>query len=591
MRGGNVENPVMQILGHKKIASGGANERYRVLVSDGCHLNSFAMLATQLNGKLQSGELGEYTVIQINRYITSLVNNTGKSDKRVMIILDLAVLAAGAQVGLKIGNPVPLPDDLNSVANAENSRPTPQVNGPAALPQQNRAPPAQRVPSSPMDTMHTHPISSLNPYQNRWVIRARVTNKTPIKTWSNSRGEGKLFSMDLVDESGEIRATAFKEQCDKFYDLIEVNNVYFISRCSVKTANKQFSNLRNDYELSFTSDTQVIPCHDDSSDLPSLSFSFTPLQKLAEIDPNNVVDVIGVCKSANDVQTLIARSTNRELKKREVLIVDESNVGVNITLWGTQAEEFDVTKHPVVAIKGAKVNEFGGSKSVSVLQSSVLQLDPDIPVAHHLRGWFDRGGAHAETINISQRVEGALGGSAPWMTLHEARVKQLGSKDKADYFMCKATILVIRSENSIYKACPTAECKKKVIDMRNGMYRCEKCNQEFPNFTYRLLLSMNLGDWTGQQWVTSFQEQAEMILETTSNELGELADDNDKFLEVFSAAAFKSYIFKLRAKVETFNDESRMKTTVANVIPLNYKEYNRRLIESIKKRSGLGTKQ
>ena len=28
--------------------------------------------------------------------------------------------------------------------------------------------------------------------------------------------------MDLIDESGEIRATAFKEQCDKYYDMIEV---------------------------------------------------------------------------------------------------------------------------------------------------------------------------------------------------------------------------------------------------------------------------------------------------------------------------------------------------------------------------------
>ena len=57
---------------------------------------------------------------------------------------------------------------------------------------------------------------------NRWVIKVRVTNKSPIKTWSNSRGEGKLFSMDLIDESGEIRCTAFRDQCEKFYDMIEV---------------------------------------------------------------------------------------------------------------------------------------------------------------------------------------------------------------------------------------------------------------------------------------------------------------------------------------------------------------------------------
>jgi ssDNA-binding replication factor A large subunit len=56
------------------------------------------------------------------------------------------------------------------------------------------------------------------------VIKARVTSKSPVRTWTNARGEGKLFSMDLIDESGEIRATAFKEQCEKFYDMIEVTH-------------------------------------------------------------------------------------------------------------------------------------------------------------------------------------------------------------------------------------------------------------------------------------------------------------------------------------------------------------------------------
>lgn len=46
-----------------------------------------------------------------------------------------------------------------------------------------------------------------------------------MRTWSNSRGEGKLFSMNLVDESGEIKATAFKEQADKYFDMVEVNKV------------------------------------------------------------------------------------------------------------------------------------------------------------------------------------------------------------------------------------------------------------------------------------------------------------------------------------------------------------------------------
>lgn len=72
----------------------------------------------------------------------------------------------------------------------------------------------------------------------RWIIRAKVQFKSPIRTWSNSKGEGKLFSMDLVDESGEIRATGFRDTVDKFYEMIEVISKFvwrwqalFISMC------------------------------------------------------------------------------------------------------------------------------------------------------------------------------------------------------------------------------------------------------------------------------------------------------------------------------------------------------------------------
>ena len=46
------------------------------------------------------------------------------------------------------------------------------------------------------------PISGLNMYSNRWTIRAKVSGKSDIKTWSNAKGEGSLFSMELLDSSG-----------------------------------------------------------------------------------------------------------------------------------------------------------------------------------------------------------------------------------------------------------------------------------------------------------------------------------------------------------------------------------------------------
>ena len=60
---------------------------------------------------------------------------------------------------------------------------------------------------------------------NRWSIKARVTNKSAIRTWSNAKGEGKLFSVEFIDQSGEIKATGFTDVVDRFYDLLQIDHV------------------------------------------------------------------------------------------------------------------------------------------------------------------------------------------------------------------------------------------------------------------------------------------------------------------------------------------------------------------------------
>lgn len=80
------------------------------------------------------------------------------------------------------------------------------------------------TPRTPSGTA-VMPISALNPYQNRVTIRGRVISKGDIRTWSKASGQGKLFSFELCDESGEIRATAFNEQVDAFYEKVQPKQV------------------------------------------------------------------------------------------------------------------------------------------------------------------------------------------------------------------------------------------------------------------------------------------------------------------------------------------------------------------------------
>ena len=192
------------------------------------------------------------------------------------------------------------------------------------------------------------PIASLTPHQSKWTICAHVTSKSQVCTWSNSRGEGKPFSIELVDESGEIRATVFNEQADKFFPLNGVNKVYYFSKGTPKIANKQFTAVKNDYEMTFNNETSVVPC-EDGHHLPTVQFDFTGIGDLESKSKDSLVDIIGICKNYEDVTKIIVKSNNREVLKRNICLMDMSGKVVNATLWGDNADKFDGSRQPVMA--------------------------------------------------------------------------------------------------------------------------------------------------------------------------------------------------------------------------------------------------
>ena len=56
-----------------------------------------------------------------------------------------------------------------------------------------------------------------------------------------------------------------------------------------------------------------------------------------------------------------------------------------MTIWGGNAQSFNPSGNPVIAVKGCKVSDFSGV-SLSALSSSVIQMNPDIPKCHELKG-------------------------------------------------------------------------------------------------------------------------------------------------------------------------------------------------------------
>jgi replication factor A1 len=182
---------------------------------------------------------------------------------RLIIILQVTVISSESHE--KIGNPVNTEAAADSFA--VTSPGSAGATTPAVQPQQQQAQPPRAQPQQYQEAARQPaaggsrvqaggspraicPIESLSPYQTKWEVRARVLFKSELRHWSNNKGTGKVFNVTLGDETGEINATGFNAAADAFYDKLQKDKVYYVSKGRINIAkNKKFSNVANEYEI------------------------------------------------------------------------------------------------------------------------------------------------------------------------------------------------------------------------------------------------------------------------------------------------------------------------------------------------------
>lgn len=75
-----------------------------------------------------------------------------------------------------------------------------------------------------------------------------------------------------------------------------------MSKAQLKTANKQFSSVNNDYEMNLSADTRINVCDDEeAASVPTMQFSFVTIEDLAK---NAVGGLVGGGYGACDTNLL-----------------------------------------------------------------------------------------------------------------------------------------------------------------------------------------------------------------------------------------------------------------------------------------------
>lgn len=440
------------------------------------------------------------------------------------------------------------------------------------------------------------PIAALNPYQGRWTLKARVTAKGELKHYNNPRGDGKVFSFDLLDsDGGEIRATCFNAVADQFYNQIEAGKVYLISKGSLRPAQKAYNHLQNDQEIMLESTSIVQPCFDDDSSIPQQQFHFRPISDIEGMDSNSIVDVIGVVSFISPPASIM-RKNGTETQRRTLHLKDMSGRSVELTLWGNHVNAegqrlqniCDAGVFPVLAVKSGRVNDFNG-KAVGTISTSQLFVEPDFQEAHRLKEWFDKEGRNIQSVSISREIT-SVGRTDIRKTISQIKDERLGTSEKPDWVTVSATISFIKVDTFCYTACPVMigdrQCNKKVTNNGDGKWRCDRCDQSIDECDYRYILQFQIQDHTGLTWVTAFQECGEEIMGMPAKSLYYLKyeeQDDDKFGEIIRKVLFTKHIFKLKVKEEIFSDEQRVKSTVVKAEKVNFASESRFMLDMMEK--------
>ena len=101
---------------------------------------------------------------------------------------------------------------------------SPSPKGPGGVTPDNTPPKSQSV--TPLNMSQSAdlcvPIAQLTMYQ-RPTIKGRIANKDSVRAFKGRDGtEKKVFSVEIMDETCDMKVTFWDKAADKFYDVLEV---------------------------------------------------------------------------------------------------------------------------------------------------------------------------------------------------------------------------------------------------------------------------------------------------------------------------------------------------------------------------------
>eukprot|EP00743_Colponemidia_sp_Colp-15_P016080 GILK01019554.1.p1 GENE.GILK01019554.1~~GILK01019554.1.p1 ORF type:complete len:451 (+),score=31.00 GILK01019554.1:461-1813(+) len=437
--------------------------------------------------------------------------------------------------------------------------------------------------------LETLPISTLHPSMPQWTIKARVTARSELRTWSKNGRSGTLFCVNLLDvEGGEMKGVFFNEAADRWSSSLELDSVYLFPKGKLKVASKRFCSPSIQYECVWKNDAEISKVDGDTSSIQHMGFSFVSLDKISAMDADVLVNVLAVVHDFGQLSSVVLKKSGQQRQRRSAILLDDSCSSLVLTLWGVLAEN-ELTVGQVIAIKSCRVSTFFHNKSLSTTETSYVDGSPatTIQQAVDLQRWYDTTGktiaVMSSLVNNDVVVRKTFAQVELEVENHKINYHD-NERGNVTWPLSSATAFVVTLPRSnkvavapTYMACP--KCHRKVAENCEG-WCCEACQRAYPEPDKRYIASVMALDATGTTFLKVFDDVGNVIFGCTASEMQ--AYDSNNVEGCFEQANFKQYVFKIRPKVDFYAGQTYVHFHAQHAQPIDFVAESRLLLLEIR---------
>ncbi|SBT70822.1 replication protein A1, small, putative [Plasmodium malariae] len=442
-------------------------------------------------------------------------------------------------------------------------------------------------------------ISQITTYVSKWIIKAKVVNKSKLSTFKNNNS---FFSIDVTDVHGDsISCKFWGSAADKWFNNIELKKVYIFSKGRVSIANPKYNTVKHKYELTFNEDSEIHEVKDDGEIKIQKKISLVNLRdiKIATKETPFTADLIGIVKHIGAVSNLKTKQGN-DIIKQNIIIVDDTKHSFEISFWDNNVNliENEIKENEIYIFTNISIRNwndmkngtFGVTSSIEKMENLNDELKNKCAV---ISQWYNTNGKYEQFTNMRNILSNDVT-QIPDKHYALSDVNDVLTKVSGTYTLVGRIKRIYwkSKENEhrfYYPAC--TKCKKKLLssgqessldndydnnveanhDEENVVYSCMNCDENnvkpFFNYTFNFLFM----DFSGSITLRAFSDEGYNLLGKKAEDLKSLDEDSLDYLFNYDFL-YKEYKVVVRVNQKVYNGIERVNFTAMRIFPQKHSD-------------------